>query len=204
MHFHGTERSALLIDGNNLYFTAKALRFEIDYKRLLAVFRSSTQLVAARYYTTVVEDQTYSSMRPLLDFLEYNGFQIVTRPAREFTDAAGQRRIKGSIDIELAIDALTLAKHLDHVVLVTGNGDFTYLVAALQELGTRVSVLSTLQSSPVLVADGLRRQADQFIDLIDLQPQIERSQPAPARAQMARRTGLVQAHATSDQDPDGE
>lgn len=172
MHFYPTERIALFIDGANLYATAKALGFDIDYKRLLALFRTKGQLVRALYYTALAEDQEYSSIRPLVDWLDYNGYQMVTKPTKEFTDSFGRRKIKGNMDIELTVDAMRLAESLDHVVIFTGDGDFRALVGSLQQSGKRVSVISTLQTQPPMVADELRRQADQFIDLADLEDQI--------------------------------
>jgi uncharacterized LabA/DUF88 family protein len=169
MHFYQNERIALFIDGANLYATAKSLGFDIDYKRLLALFRQKGLLVRALYYTALAEDQEYSSIRPLIDWLDYNGFTMVTKPTKEFTDASGRRKVKGNMDIELTVDAMRLAESLDHIVLFSGDGDFRSLVAALQQMGKRVSVVSTLQTQPPMVADELRRQADQFIDLADLE-----------------------------------
>jgi uncharacterized LabA/DUF88 family protein len=191
MHFYPNERSALFIDGANLYATAKALQFDIDYKRLLTLFRQKGQLIRALYYTALIEDQEYSSIRPLVDWLDYNGYTMVTKPTKEFTDSMGRRKIKGNMDIELAVDAMRLADHLDHIILFSGDGDFKSLVAALQQKGKRVSVVSTLQTQPPMVADDLRRQADQFIDLADLEPMICRDQggarPAPAAARSTER-----------------
>ncbi|MEZ5900523.1 MAG: NYN domain-containing protein [Hyphomicrobium sp.] len=172
MHFYSSERIALFIDGANLYATAKSLGFDIDYKRLLTFFRSKGQLVRALYYTALAEEQEYSSIRPLIDWLDYNGFTMVTKPTKEFTDSTGRRKIKGNMDIELAVDAMRLADTLDHIVLFSGDGDFRSLVSALQQKGKRVSIVSTLQTQPPMVADELRRQADQFIDLADLEAQI--------------------------------
>jgi uncharacterized LabA/DUF88 family protein len=186
MIFYPTERIALFIDGANLYATAKSLAFDIDYKRLLAMFRSKGQLVRALYYTALIEDQEYSSIRPLIDWLDYNGYTMVTKPTKEFIDAAGRRKIKGNMDIELAVDAMELAEHLDHIVLFSGDGDFRSLVEALQHKGKRVSVVSTLTSNPPMVADELRRQADQFIDLAYLQDEIGRD-PADRTPRERRR-----------------
>ena len=169
MNFYPNERIALFIDGANLYATAKALGFDIDYKRLLQLFRQNGHLVRALYYTALIEDQEYSSIRPLIDWLDYNGYTMVTKPTKEFTDALGRRKIKGNMDIELAVDAMRLSDHLDHIVLFSGDGDFRGLVVALQQKGRRVSVVSTLQTQPPMVADDLRRQSDQFIDLADLE-----------------------------------
>ena len=186
MHFYETERIALFIDGANLYATAKALGFDIDYKRLLALFRTKGKLVRALYYTALAEDQEYSSIRPLVDWLDYNGYTMVTKPTKEFTDAMGRRKIKGNMDIELAIDVLEMAEHLDHVILFSGDGDFRRLVEAVQRKGLRVSVVSTIKSSPPMVADELRRQADDFIELSELAPLIARNpserSPRPAIA----------------------
>jgi uncharacterized LabA/DUF88 family protein len=174
MHFYQNERIALFIDGANLYATAKSLGFDIDYKRLLALFRQKGLLVRALYYTALAEDQEYSSIRPLIDWLDYNGFTMVTKPTKEFTDASGRRKVKGNMDIELTVDAMRLAESLDHIVLFSGDGDFRSLVAALQQMGKRVSVVSTLQTQPPMVADELRRQADQFVDILELQNKIGR------------------------------
>jgi uncharacterized LabA/DUF88 family protein len=183
MYFAQNERIALFIDGANLYATAKALGFDIDYKRLLGLFRSKGHLVRALYYTALAEDQEYSSIRPLVDWLDYNGYTMVTKPTKEFTDSFGRRKIKGNMDIELSVDAMRLAQSLDHVVLFTGDGDFRALVAALQLMGKRVSVISTLQTQPAMVADELRRQADQFIDLAELESAICRD-PAVRAARL--------------------
>ena len=168
-------RTALFIDGLNLHGAAKALGFEIDYARLLAEFDERCDLIRAFYYTTVIEDQEYSSVRPLVDWLHYNGYAVVTKPAQEYFDASGRRRMKGSMNIELAVDAMQFAEHLDEMVLFSGDGDFAPLVEAIQRRGVRVSVVSTISTTPAMIADGLRRQADIFIDLLDLKPSIERT-----------------------------
>ncbi len=181
------QRSALFIDGANLYATTKALGFDIDYKRLLKEFQSRDNLLRAFYYTAMVEDQEYSSIRPLIDWLDYNGYRVVTKPAREFTDSAGRRRFKGNMDIELAIDALELAAHIDHMVLFSGDGDFRSLVEAMQRRGVRVTVVSTIQTQPAMISDDLRRQADEFLDLAHLigrigrDPNERQARPAPER-----------------------
>ncbi len=168
------ERIALFIDGANLYATAKSLGFDIDYKRLLKEFQSRGKLVRAFYYTALVEDQEYSSIRPLIDWLDYNGYSVVTKPTKEFVDSLGRRKVKGNMDIELAVDAMEMAEHLDHIVLFSGDGDFRSLVEAVQRKGVRVSVVSTNTTQPSMIADELRRQADEFIDLINLSAKIGR------------------------------
>ena len=183
MAFYPNERIALFIDGANFYSSAKALEFDIDYRKLLDEFRKRGRLVRALYYTALVEDQDYSPLRPLIDWLDYNGFTVVTKPAKSFTDREGQRRIKGDMDVEIAVDMLSMAQHLDHLVLFSGDGDFRRLVEAVQAKGVRVTVVSSLKSQPPMIADELRRQADTFIDLADLESLVGRARregPAPA------------------------
>jgi len=175
MKFYPTERTAIFIDGANLYATSKALTFDIDYSRMLNLFRSRCQLVRALYYTALADDQEYSSVRPLVDWLDYNGYTVITKPTKEFTDTNGRRKIKGSMDIELTVDAMELADFLDHLIIFTGDGDFRSLVEAIQHKGKRVSIVSTLTTQPPMIADELRRQADQFIDLSLLDQQICRT-----------------------------
>lgn len=198
MNFYPTERIALFIDGANLYATAKALGFDIDYKRLLAVFGAKGQLIRALYYTALAEEQEYSSIRPLIDWLDYNGYTMVTKPTKEFIDAAGRRKIKGNMDIELAVDAMELSEHLDHVVLFSGDGDFRSLVEALQHKGKRVSVVSTLATNPPMVADELRRQADQFIELSQLHNEVGRDPAERAMREQRRRPEPLEAFAIED------
>jgi uncharacterized LabA/DUF88 family protein len=169
-----SDRIALFIDGANLYATAKTLGFDIDYKRLLAEFQRRGKFTRAYYYTAVIEDQEFSSVRPLIDWLDYNGFTVVTKLTKEFVDASGRRKVKGNMDIELAIHAMELARHIDHMVLFSGDGDFRSLVEAVQRQGVRVTVVSTISSQPPMVADELRRQADAFVDLVELRSVISR------------------------------
>ncbi|RUT32523.1 NYN domain-containing protein [Arsenicitalea aurantiaca] len=177
------EKIVLFIDGANLYATAKAIGTDIDYRRLLAEFQGKAYLLRAYYYTALVEDQEYSSIRPLIDWLDYNGFSVITKPAKEFTDSAGRRKIKGNMDIEMTVDALEMAPYFDHLVLFSGNGDFTALVAALQRKGKRVTVASTLTTPTPMIADDLRRQADFFLEVATLAKTVGRThavdRPAP-------------------------
>ena len=173
-----SNRIALFIDGANLYATAKALGFDIDYRRLLRDFQNQGTLLRAFYYTAIIEDQEYSSVRPLIDWLNYNGYTVVTKATKEFIDASGRRKMKGSMDIELAVNAMELTEHIDEMVLFSGDGNFRSLVAAVQRRGVRVTVVSTIASQPPMIADDLRRQADAFIELRELQPKIGRNPAA--------------------------
>src|ERR1700731_252227 len=174
MTVSSANRTAVFNDGVNLFSTAKALGFDIDYRRLLKEFESHGTLVRAFYYTAVIEDQEFSAVRPLLDWLDYNGFTVGTKPTKEFIDANGHRKVKGNMDIELAVDAMEFADHVDHIVLFSGDGDFRSLVEAVQRRGVRVTVVSTNVTQPAMVADELRRQADDFIDLAHLAQKIGR------------------------------
>jgi uncharacterized LabA/DUF88 family protein len=174
MVFYPTERIGLFIDGANLYAAARALSFDIDYKRLLKLFSGKGQLVRAYYYTALLEESEYSPIRPLVDWLDYNGYTMITKPAKEFTDPAGRRKVKGNMDIELAVDVLEMVGNLDHVVIFSGDGDFRRLIEVTQRKGARVSIVSTMRSQPSMVADELRRQADHFIELHDIQDAISR------------------------------
>jgi uncharacterized LabA/DUF88 family protein len=169
-----SNKIALFIDGANLFATAKTLGFDIDYKRLLKEFQSRATLVRAFYYTTLIEDQEYSAIRPLIDWLNYNGYTVVTKPTKDFIDASGRRRVKGNMDIELAVDAMEMSEHVDEIVLFSGDGDFRLLVEAIQRRGVRVTVVSTIYTQPAMIADELRRQTDVFLDLRELQSRIAR------------------------------
>ena len=168
------ERIALFIDGSNLYAAARALEFDIDYKNLLEAFTERGRMIRAFYYTALIEDQEYSPIRPLVDWLDYNGYTLVTKPTKEFTDHMGRCKIKGNMDIELAIDVMEMAPHLDHIYLFSGDGDFRRLVEAVQRKGVRVTAVSSIATNPSMIADELRRQADEFIELADLAPRIAR------------------------------
>src|SRR6185312_2112565 len=169
-----SNRIALFIDGANLHATARTLGFDIDYKRLLKEFEGRGSLLRAFYYTAISEEQEYSSLRPLTDWLSYNGYTVVTKPVKEFIDAGGRRKVKGSMDVELAVDAMELADQIDQMVLFSGDGSFRPLVAAVQRRGVRVTVISTISTQPPMIADELRRQADVFTDLAELRSRLSR------------------------------
>jgi uncharacterized LabA/DUF88 family protein len=181
---HADEKVVLFIDGANLYSTARSLAFDIDYKRLLEEFRKRGRMIRAYYYTALVEDQDFSPIRPLVDWLDYNGYTLVTKPAREYTDAAGRRRFKGDMDVELAVDMLQSADFADHAFLFSGDGDFLPAIEAVQRKGMRVSVVSTIKSNPPMIADDIRRAADNFIELSELASLIGR--PPRERASAER------------------
>ena len=178
MNFKSNERIAILIDGPNLYATTRALDISLDFSRILTLFQKQAHLIRALYYTAITEDST---LHPMMDWLEYNGFSVITKPAKEYVDENGRRRVKGNIEIEIAVDAMRLAPHVDHIIIFSGNGDFTAAVSAIQQLGRRVSVVSTLQTQPAMVSDELRRQVDQFIDIVDIEDKVARAPAAASR-----------------------
>jgi uncharacterized LabA/DUF88 family protein len=202
-----SNKIALFIDGANLYATAKTLGFDIDYKRLLREFESRGTLLRAFYYTAVIEDQEFSSIRPLIDWLDYNGYTVVTKATKEFIDASGRRKVKGNMDVELAVDAMELAERIDEMVLFSGDGDFRSLVEAVQRRGVRVTVVSTISSQPPMVSDELRREADVFTDLMELKSKIgrdpsERPAPREPRHHAAQFVQRAPAAAPKDDDDD--
>jgi uncharacterized LabA/DUF88 family protein len=176
MPHRNDDKIAIFVDGANLYSAAKTLGFDIDYKRLLNEFQSRGTLLRAFYYTAIIEDQEYTSVRPLIDWLDYNGFTVVTKPEKEFTDGEGRRKIKRNMGVELAVEAMEVAKHVDQLVLFSGDGDFRSLVQAVQRRGVHVTVVSTTS----MIADELRRQADVFTDLVALQSKLGRQVPRAA------------------------
>ena len=211
MRFYPHEKVAVFIDGANLYSAARALMFDIDYRKLLEFFQSRCGLIRATYYTALIDDQEYSPIRPLVDWLDYNGYSMVTKPAKEFTDSMGRRKIKGNVDIELAVDMMEMADKIDHVVLFSGDGDFHSLIEAVQRKGVRVTVISTMRSPTPMVADELRRQADSFVDLVDIAPSISRPRRdvpqqgyAPAQyAQQPHDQPVAEEHAEPSSMPQG-
>ncbi len=181
--FYPEDKFAIFIDGANLYGATKSLNFDVDYKRLLEFMKDQGTLVRAYYYTAIVEDQEYSPIRPLVDWLDYNGYTLVTKPTKEFTDAQGRRKIKGNMDIEIAVDILEMADHVDQILLFSGDGDFRRVVEAVQKKGVRVTVVSTIKSQPPMLADELRRQVDTFVELEQLQHFVGRPRQEPRQGQ---------------------
>lgn len=176
------DKTVVLIDGANIYATVKALGFDIDFSKLYSEITNGCNLLRIYYYTALVElDDDKIMLKPLVDWLSYNNYTVVTKMAKVITNRDGIRRIKGNMDIEIAVDALTLAYNLKScitdIVLFTGDGDFCYLVGQLQRLGIRVTIVSSLKTQPSYVADELRKAADNFIDIADLREKLEKKRP---------------------------
>ena len=178
--FYKDERLALFIDGPNFYAAARSLGFSISFKLVHEEFKRRGRLISARYYIAVPEEEEHYTFRPALDWMHYNGFALVTKTIKEYTDRHGQPKTKGNMSVDLTVDALELAQRVDHIVLFSGNGDFCRLVEGLQRQAVRVSVVSTIRSESPMISDELRRQADNFIELEELKEVIaskrERSQ----------------------------
>lgn len=190
-----SERTDVFIDGSSLYYTAKTVGFEVDYRRLLKYFKTNTKLLRACYYAAIPETEDYSPLKPLTDWLAYNGYMLVSKPAREFTDHNGRRRVKGNMDVEIAVDLLELADRIDHAVIFSGDGDLRRAVDAVQRRGIRVTAISSLRASPALIGDDLRRQVDQFVELGDIAAEFTRRQsdvpPRPRAAPIRHPADIV-------------
>lgn len=172
--FYKDENLALFIDGPNFYATTRALQFDVDYKRLLDTFQTKGRLLRASYFTPLADTEDHVAIRPLVDWMQYNGWNVVTKPAKVFEGEDGRKRTKGNTDIEMAVAVMKLAPAIAHAVLFTGNRDFAPLVGFLQERGTRVTVASSTRTAPPMISDDLRRQADAFIELDTLRDAIAR------------------------------
>jgi uncharacterized LabA/DUF88 family protein len=191
---HPVERIAVFIDGPNLYATSRNLGFDVDYRQLLDFFKKQGVVIRAYYYSAMLESDDYSPLKPLTDWLSYNGYQVVTKPAKEFTDASGRRRVKGNMDVEITVDMLEIAQHVNHIMFVSGDADFRKLIEAVQRKGVRVSLVSSIRTTPVMVSDELRRQADAFIELADISKEISRR---PSETRVVREVKINSIDATS-------
>ena len=158
--------AALFVDGSNLYSTSKALGWDVDFKKLIDFYKNKYELLRAYYYTAVPAEGD-STLRPLVDYLDYNGWNFVQKPTKNFTNSEGLKKIKGNMDIEIAVDILKLVfkSRIDEIILFSGDGDFRYLVSAVKEEGVKVNVVSTIAIRPPAIADELRRGADVFVEL---------------------------------------
>jgi len=160
------KRTAIFIDGSNLHATTKALHWNMDYKRLRDWLNASYTTTGLNYYTAVRQVENNPVVN-LVNWLSYNGFRVKSKETKEWVDIKGHTHVKGNMDIEMAVDALLLAEtnSVDHMLFFTGDGDFRRVVEAIQDKGVTVSVASTLK--PPMIADELRRQADDFVELFD-------------------------------------
>lgn len=149
------DKVAIFFDMSNLYFAARDLGVRIDYTKLLDFLLNGRRLYRAYAYMAVAPED--STAIPFLTWLRRNGFRVVTKPLKRFSDGT----TKGDLDMELAVDLLSQAPYIDVAVIVSGDGDFTYLVDRAQRLGLRVEIAST----PRYTAIELLEIADRYVDL---------------------------------------
>jgi uncharacterized LabA/DUF88 family protein len=172
MRLNTAGKTALFIDGAHLYFAARALGFDIDYKKLLTEFQRQGSILRAFYYAAMVETSDYVSIRRLTDWLAYNGFTVRTAPHTASREVAGRRGTNRALRVQMAVDAMEIADHVDNIVLFAGDGDFYPLIAYLGRRGIHTAVASTLRTNPPMIDGGLRRQSHEFIELESLRPLI--------------------------------
>jgi uncharacterized LabA/DUF88 family protein len=180
VEFHKDERLIAFIDGPYLIGAAHQLGFEIDFARLLGLFRSKGRLFSIRFFASPDDQSEGVDMGQLLSWLNDNGYTTRARHLVDVTDEAGLLRPRGNVHVDLAVDIMMAIDTADHFVLFFADASFRNLIAALQSRGRRVTVVSTLQSRSHGAADELRRQADQFVDLIDLEASISREERVSA------------------------
>jgi uncharacterized LabA/DUF88 family protein len=177
---YSPERIGLFIDGADLYSIRRLIGLDIDYLKFLDFFRARGRLVRAYYYTTVIYEPQYARLRSQFEWMSYNGFYMVTKPAQETTDDFGRRHLRNRMDVELATDMMEMAPYLDHIMLVSGAGELRPAVAAVQRRGVHVTLISALNARPPLLDPELHRQADTVEDLRSMAPAIARDpQSAP-------------------------
>jgi uncharacterized LabA/DUF88 family protein len=168
-------RLAVFIDGPSLHYSTRALGFDVDFKRLLSWLNQQGSLLRAHYYMTILEELERQSARPLLDWLDYNGFTVKAKSVRDHDDGEGHRRYRRNLSVEIAVDSIEIARHVDAVMLFSGDGDLRRAVEAIQRRGVIATVVCTSRSQPPMLADELRRQADRVYDLQDLRDQFGRA-----------------------------
>lgn len=174
MLFEGTEdmTAAVMIDGLNTHYCFKSLGFSPDYKKMLDYFKRITILKKVYYFVVIDKDQEENSIIRLIDWLDYNGFIC------KVTDT--DERNKG-IQVDFTVQVMKLIPVVDHYVLFTGNSQFVPLVRHLDDAGKVVTVCSTMLNQK-MVSDSLRRAADNFVELNDLRPFIEKDVHADREA----------------------
>lgn len=162
---------AILVDGSNAHASGLSLNFQIDYVKFLSYFGKRYDVRRALYFTALPPKEVESPLRKMTTFLDHNGFNCITKETKTHVDHDGMQKRKGNMDCEIAIYATKYAEVVEEILLFSGDGDFRIVVERVQELGARVTVLSTLKGN--MVADLLRRQADTFIELDSLRAEIE-------------------------------
>ncbi len=157
------ERVALFMDLGNLYFAARKLNIRVDYTRMVEVLTKGRRLLRSFAYAGV--DPQSPESQGYLTWMKRHGFRVVTKHLRRFPDGTA----KANLDVELAIDMLTIAPHVDTAVLISGDGDFVRLVEAVQFKGVRVEVVGLAEMTAIALIDA----ADTFTELAELAPVIQ-------------------------------
>lgn len=166
------KKTAIFIDGANLSSSASQIGMRIDFKKLLTFYEKNYDLIRAYYYTALSDNAAYKNIHSLVDWLSYNGYNVISKKAKEFVSEDSVKRIKGNMDCEIIVGMLEMAPHVDHLILFSGDGDFRCVVEAVQRMGKRVTIVSAARGDQSVTADELIRQADYFVDLADLRPHI--------------------------------
>ena len=179
--FYPNERTSIFIDGRSLFHTARKLDFEVDLSKFSQYFASKFQLVRCSYYTPVSEERT--PLHNILDWLSYNGFTVSTRV---FSPDNHPPSISSLMSVDIIEQTLGNGYAgdepyaLQHVVIVSGDGDYCPVVKFLKSRSIRVSVMSSLETEPLSISEELRRLADNFIELDDLRSELERHKKTSA------------------------
>jgi uncharacterized LabA/DUF88 family protein len=158
------ERVFVFIDGASLFYAALQLRIEINYTKLLQRLSNGRSLIRAYFYTGV--DSNNPKQQNFLAWMRRNGYRVVAKELVQYPDGSK----KANLEIELAIDMLTLAGYCDTVVLLSGNGELSYVVSKVVDRGVQVELVSL----PVMVSNSLRNTVDRFIDLTTFKSDIQR------------------------------
>lgn len=172
--FYSNEKFSVFIDSWSLNQASRSIELQIDFKRLRDELVKRGRLQALNYYTVVDEREEDNPLIPLLQWLSYNGYRVHRKLVRGFTNDDGRRVVRGSLDVEIALDMMASAQNVDHIVLFSGNRDYVYAVESVQRLGCRVTLCSTRQAESHICSDELRRAVDSFIELEDLADSIEK------------------------------
>jgi len=168
MYKHNSmDRVAIFIDGENIHYSAKHLNMRMDYLKLCKILAGSRRLVRSYFYTAV-SNQSEGKI-DFINFLKLNGFKVVTREVKSFSEGDGATRsVRNALDMQMALDVIEMSEHLDTVVLCTGDGDFRPLVDALVRKGKHVEVCGLREMTSTDLIAG----SDVYIDLDSLKNQV--------------------------------
>jgi uncharacterized LabA/DUF88 family protein len=158
-------RVAIFIDGSNLFYAALQLNIEIDYTKLLARLTGGSRLLRSFFYTGV--DRTNEKQQGFLLWMRRNGYRVIAKDLVQLPDGSK----KANLDVEIAVDMMSLVGCYDTAVLVSGDGDLAYAVDAVSYRGVRVEVVS-LRS---MTSDSLINVSDRYIDLENVREDIQKT-----------------------------